>query len=84
MLRANLVGGVVEVDEVAAADVHGANAETSCSGIYQVEIDQAFESGLEWSNIVVAHSFGAQRCMKEGWRKTRFEESRRAEEKDAE
>jgi hypothetical protein len=82
MLQANLVGGRVEVDEVAAPDVHGADAEASCSGVNQVEIHQAFEGGLERNKIVVAHSFGAQRRIEEGWRLTRSEESRRAAEED--
>src|SRR6516165_4536655 len=51
MLRANLVGGVVEIDEVAAANVHGADAETSSPGVYQVEIHQAFERALDTASI---------------------------------
>jgi hypothetical protein len=64
MMRANLVGGVIEVDEVAVADVHSADTEASYSGIYQVKVHQAFERGFEWGSIVVAHFCGVQGRIK--------------------
>ena len=84
MMGANLVGGVIEVDEVATADVYGADAEASCSGVYQAEIHQAFECGLKGSNIVVAHSHRAHGRIKERRRLTGFEETGRAEEERVE
>src|SRR5262249_62257591 len=80
MLRGNLVGGVIEVDEVATADVHSADAEASCSGVYQVEIYQTFESDLEGSSIVVAQSFWPHRRIKVWRRESEVEENGRPEE----
>src|SRR5262249_57506430 len=80
MLRGNLVGGVIEVDEVATADVHSADAEASCSGVYQVEIYQTFESDLEGSSIIVAQSFWPHRRIKVWRPPPEVEETGRAEE----
>src|SRR5262249_47576463 len=82
MLWANPVGGVVEVDEVAVAGVHSANTEVRCSGIYQVEIHQAFERGFDWRSIVIAHVCGAAVRIKVGRWLTEFEETGRAEKQD--
>ena len=48
------VGGVVEIDEVAGADVDGADAEAHLAGVDAVEIDQALQRRLERRGVVEA------------------------------
>jgi hypothetical protein len=50
----DLFGGIVEVGEVAGADVHGADAQAHLARVDAVEVDQALERGAQRFGVVVA------------------------------
>ncbi len=79
VLRADLVGGVVEVDEVAGPDVGGADAEADFLGVDPVEVDQAFEQRLERPDVVVGEVARIAGRREDRRRKARLEEFRRAQ-----
>ena len=64
MRRADLMRGVVEIDEVAGADVHSADAETHRAFIDQVEVHQALERGFEGRDVVETDGLGG--CQADG------------------
>jgi hypothetical protein len=58
------VGGVVEIDEIAGADIDRTDAETHLGRIDAIEVDKILERGLELSAVVVAGRFdGAGRLQ---------------------
>ena len=73
MLGSDDVRPGVEIDEVAAAHIDGAKAETRVPvvGVDPVEVDEALEGGFEWPRVIVA-----RRLDRAGWMKPRIEESR--------
>ncbi len=71
---ADLVGLVLEVDEVAGLDVDRADAEAGLPGVDAVEIDQAFQQALERLGVVEAKPSGTAAGVKigggtRGWKK---------------
>jgi hypothetical protein len=68
MLRTNLVSDVVEVYEIAGADIDRADAEPGCAGIDQVKIHQSFEGGLQRGDIIIADRLQCAVRLKIGWR----------------
>src|SRR4029077_4629504 len=64
MLGTDAVSRVVEVQEVTGGHVRGADAEACLAGIDAIEVDQAFECGLERRRIVVARSLYAAGGLK--------------------
>src|SRR5213594_2027167 len=54
MLRTNLARGVVEIDEIAGAHVHRADAKAHLSGIDAVEVHELFQCGLEELGLIKA------------------------------
>jgi len=83
MIRADLVAGAVEIDKIAASDIHGADAETHSAGIYAVEVDEALERRLEGGDVVETDGLRAAGRMKKRRRHARREEAGRAAEQDA-
>ena len=83
MRRADLMRGAVEIDEIAGADVHRADAETHCAGIDEVEVHQALERGFEGSDVVETQGLSAAGRMEERWGHARGEEAGSAAQQDA-
>jgi hypothetical protein len=83
MIQADLVAGAVEIDKIAAADVHRPDAETHSAGIDAVEVDEALQRGPEGGDVVETDSLRAAGRMQERRRHVRREEARRAAEQDA-
>ena len=60
MLRPDEVGGVVEIDKVAGADIDGADAEARLTGVDAVKVDKALERRPEKLRVIKAR--GLQRA----------------------
>src|SRR5208283_3972086 len=78
MFHADIMRGVVEMDEVAGFHIHRADTETCDAGIDEVEIHQAFEGSFQWSDIVIAQGNNIFRYERHGRRKPWLKEARSA------
>jgi len=78
VFRANVVNGIIEIDEVATADIDRADAEADGAGVDQVKVDQSSECRRQRRHIVIAGRFQSAVRIKIGKRHPRFEEIRRA------
>ena len=47
----------IEIDEIAAAHIDGADAESHFAGVDAVEVDEALQGGLERPRIIEARCF---------------------------
>ena len=83
MFHADIMRGVVEIDEIAGSHIHRADAETGNAGIDEVEIHQAFEGRFQRGNIVIAQGINVSRYERHRRRDPRLEEARRAPEQIA-
>src|SRR5215470_14343851 len=61
VLGPDLVGRRIEIDEIAAADVDGADAEPHLAGIDAVEIDEALECAAQRRGVIPADSLDRAR-----------------------
>ena len=84
MVRADLLVHVVEVNEIAGADIHGTQAEAYLTGVDQVEIDELLKRVAKRARLV--HTERACRTWREtecGWN-ARLEKTRQAEHRSGE
>ena len=70
---------VVEIGEIAGADVHRADAEAGLAGVDAIEIDQPLERRLERRGVVEAERLGRARRIEQRPRHARAEEAADAE-----
>src|SRR4029077_2064207 len=68
----------IEVDEIAAAHVHSADAEPHLAGVEVIEIDQTFERAAQLARVIVAGRLDRSGRKEERRRNARGEESGRA------
>jgi hypothetical protein len=54
MFHADIMRGVVEIDEVAGAHIHRADAKTGHPTIDEVKIHEPFEGRLQRGNVIIA------------------------------
>jgi len=73
VLRTDLVSDVVEIHEIAGANIDRPDAEPGRPGIDQVKIHQAFERRFQRGDIVIADRLQCAVRLKIGWRHARFE-----------
>src|SRR5262249_5338221 len=82
MFESDLVRGVVEIGEIAAAHLDRAHTKAHIAGIDTVEIDQTLECRTQRRVVVIARSLRtARRPNGRRWQ-ARHEEIRRAEQQD--
>jgi hypothetical protein len=67
------VSDVVEIHEIAGANIDRPDAEPGRPGIDQVKIHQAFERRFQRGDIVIADRLQCAVRLKIGWRHARFE-----------
>jgi hypothetical protein len=83
VLRADRAGRGIEIHEVAAPHIDGADAETHAAGVDTIEIDQLFERRPETAGIVSAGSLnGSGRMQPRRWRSRREEPGRATHQSD--
>src|SRR5258708_3181736 len=78
MLWANGVRFGVEIDEIAASHVDGADAQTDCACIDTIEVDKSFERAPQLTGVVIARGVRSSRWRQPWRRGSRCEESGRA------
>src|SRR5262245_19053299 len=78
MLGADLVAGRIEIDEVAAADIDGADAEPHLAVIDAIKIDEPLERAAQRRRVVPAGGLDSAGRRKIGRRDSRLEEARSA------
>src|SRR5271167_891487 len=83
MLSEDLVGGAVEVDEVAGSNIDGADTEARRAGVNQVEIHQTFKGRPQRGNVVITQGFGRPVWIKKSRRHARLEKTGRAADQRA-
>src|SRR6516165_3376098 len=82
MFESDLMLGVVEIGEIAAAYFDRADAKAHLAGIDTVKIDQTLERRTQWRVVVIARFVRtARRPHGRRWQ-ARHEEIRRAEQQD--
>src|SRR5262249_28655611 len=74
VLGPNGVGGRIEIDEVAGADVDGPDAEAHRAGIDAVEIDEPLERAAQWRRVIPAGRLDRARRRKIRRDNSRLEE----------
>jgi hypothetical protein len=84
MFHANIMRGVVEIDEVASAHIHRADAKTGHPAIDEVKIHQAFECRFQRGDIVIAQRIDIPGYERQGRWDPRLEEARRAPKQSVE
>ena len=78
MFRADIMRGVVEIDEIAGLHIHRADAEAGNASIDEIKIHQAFESRFQRGDIVITQQLDVRRYERQGRRDPRPEEARRS------
>src|SRR5262249_61640291 len=75
VLGPDLVGVRIEIDEVAAADVDGADGKAHLAGIDAVEVDEPLERAAQLRSVVPAGGLDRTRRRKVRRRYSRFEKT---------
>ena len=83
MRRADLVGGAVKIHEVAGANIDGADTESHCPRVDQIEMHQTFERRSQRCNVVIAQRLRRTVRIEERRRHTRLKKPWRAADERA-